>query len=240
MRNRKPYAPNGGAPIPDFEPVPRRYRHDGWTAERQRAFIDALAETGSVSHAASAINMSPEGAYYLRRQPGAEGFRAAWAAALDFGVQRLTDIAMQRAIEGVPVPIMYHGEQVGERRHYNDRLLMFILRHHLPERYASLKALRPGTKAAETLIREATEAAEANMTQVTDKIEDAIAGDAALENAWDELHWLLVNRRIIPQCEGKTCICQNALEELPAGWAERFQKLDERKRADLDKYKQSP
>lgn len=30
-----------------------------------------LADTGSVSRAAQMVNMSPEGAYYLRRQPGA-------------------------------------------------------------------------------------------------------------------------------------------------------------------------
>ena len=26
-------------PLPDFTPVPRRFRHDGWTPERQKAFI---------------------------------------------------------------------------------------------------------------------------------------------------------------------------------------------------------
>lgn len=89
----RPGPPNGGQPIPDFTPVPRKYRHHGWTAERQRAFIAALAELGSVKAAAHRINMSPEGAYYLRRQPGADEFRDAWAAALDHGVQRLIDIA---------------------------------------------------------------------------------------------------------------------------------------------------
>ena len=76
--------------------------------------------------------MATFGAYALRRAEGAESFRAAWKQALDMGAQRLADIAMERAIEGVPVPIMYHGEQVGERRHYNDRLLTFMLQHHQP------------------------------------------------------------------------------------------------------------
>ncbi|MCZ8171731.1 MAG: LysR family transcriptional regulator, partial [Brevundimonas sp.] len=52
--------------LPAFDPVPRKHRHDGWTPERQRAFIGALADTGSVSRAARHVNMSPEGAYYLR------------------------------------------------------------------------------------------------------------------------------------------------------------------------------
>ncbi len=36
----------------DFAPVPVAHRHDGWTAERQRAFIEALADSGSVTIAA--------------------------------------------------------------------------------------------------------------------------------------------------------------------------------------------
>ena len=101
MQDRTPTAPNDGAPIPAFAPVPRKCaRHDGWTPERQRAFIEALADTGSVSRAAAQVNMSSEGAYYLRRQAGAEGFRAAWEAALDFGLARMKDIAFERAIAG--------------------------------------------------------------------------------------------------------------------------------------------
>ena len=38
----------------DFEPVPRRPRADGWTPEVQRAFIAALAVTGSDRQAARA------------------------------------------------------------------------------------------------------------------------------------------------------------------------------------------
>ncbi|GLR47549.1 hypothetical protein [Sphingomonas astaxanthinifaciens] len=128
MQNRTPGRPNGGEPLPDFQPVARRFRHDGWTPERQRAFIAALADTGSVSRAAALVNMSPEGAYYLRRQAGAESFRRAWEAALDFGVQRLRDIAMERALTGELVPVMSFGKLVGYRRKTNDRLLMFILR----------------------------------------------------------------------------------------------------------------
>jgi hypothetical protein len=126
--DRRPHAPNGGQPLPDFQPVERRYRHDGWTPERQRAFIAALADTGSVKRAAQMVNMTPDGAYYLRRQRGAESFRRAWEAALDFGVQRLKDLAFERAIEGDLVPVMSFGKLVGYRRKTNDRLLMFCLR----------------------------------------------------------------------------------------------------------------
>jgi hypothetical protein len=111
-----------------FEPVPRKPRHDGWTPDRQRAFIGALADTGCVSRAARYVNMSPEGAYWLRRQAGSESFRRAWEAALDLGVQRLKDQLYERALEGQLSPVFIGGKLKGFRRVKNDRLLMFALR----------------------------------------------------------------------------------------------------------------
>ena len=158
MLNRTPTPRDKRPPVPDFTPVPRKYRHDGWTPERQKAFIEALAATGSVSHAARAVNMAKEGAYQLRLHPQAASFRAAWEAALDHGVQRLVDVTMERAIDGVPVPIVHKGEVVGERRVYNDRLAMFHMRHRLPGRYGALNPPRAGTRHPDTAAREAEEA----------------------------------------------------------------------------------
>jgi len=143
-------------PLLDFAPVPRRARHDGWTPDRQRAFIAALAETGAVSLAAKAVNMSPEGAYYLRRQPGAEEFRAAWDAALDLGAEIVDGAALERSIHGVAVPVFHKGEQVGERRVFNERLTMFMLAHRKPDKYGH--GLKGGTKHPDTIAREAEEA----------------------------------------------------------------------------------
>lgn len=113
-----------------FTPVPRKYRFDGWTPERQRAFIEALADTGCVDRAARMVNMAQANCYTLRRAPGAEEFRRAWDAALDFGVKRLKDVAFSRAIEGELVPVFVGGKLIGFRRKYNDKLLMFCLRHY--------------------------------------------------------------------------------------------------------------
>ena len=50
----------------------RRIRHDGWTAERQLQFLDALARTHNVRDAAAHARMSRESAYRLRgRREGA-------------------------------------------------------------------------------------------------------------------------------------------------------------------------
>jgi len=131
MIDRTPVSRDARAPLPPFEPVPRRKpRHDGWTPARQVAFVEALADTGSVTCAASQVNMSTESAYQLRRQPGAEGFARAWEAALDMGVLRLKDEAFDRALNGEMVPVIAGGKLIGYRRHRNDRLIMFILRHY--------------------------------------------------------------------------------------------------------------
>ena len=134
--------------LPTFSPVPRKCtRHDGWTPARQSAFIEALADTGSVHAACKAVNMSSEGAYALRRQPGAESFRKAWERALDLGVQRIEDVAMDRALNGVDEPLYSYGKLIGTRKRYNDRLLMFMLRNRAPERFAQGKANLKGLNA---------------------------------------------------------------------------------------------
>ncbi|KGB52210.1 hypothetical protein [Sphingopyxis sp. LC363] len=130
MQNRTPIAAAARPPLPEFTPVPRKYRHDGWTPERQRAFIAALADTGSVRRAAAMVNMAQTNCYTLRRADGAESFRRAWEAALDFGVARLKDIAFERAIDGYLVPVFVAGKLMGFRRKHNDALLMFCLRHY--------------------------------------------------------------------------------------------------------------
>jgi hypothetical protein len=110
-----------------FDPVPTRPRHDGWTPERQRAFIEHLADTGCVAEAAARVDMTEQSAYRLRRRRDADAFDAAWEAALERGLQRLTAIAFERAIKGAPRRIYYHGELVAEERVFSDRLLIHLL-----------------------------------------------------------------------------------------------------------------
>lgn len=135
--------PEPASPAPDWErmaftdygPVPLRYRHDGWVPDRQLAFLEALAACGCVDEAARSVGMSRNSAYALRRRPDAQAFRLAWDAAMDFAVARLSDAALARAINGVAVPVFHNGEQIGERRHFDERLTMFMLRYRDPVRY---------------------------------------------------------------------------------------------------------
>jgi hypothetical protein len=129
--------------LPAFAPVPVRARHDGWSPDRQLEFIEALAECGCVDEACRRVGMTPGSAYALRLRGNAGAFRLAWRAALDHGVDRLADAAFSRALHGVSNPIFYKGEQVGERRYFDERLTMFLLRYRDPVRYGKwLDAMR--------------------------------------------------------------------------------------------------
>lgn len=121
-----------------FTPVPSRTnRHDGWTPERQRGFIAALAQLGVVSAAAAQVGKSPKSAYALRTRAGADSFAAAWDEAVAAGCFRATTLAVDRAVKGIAVPVFYRGRQVGERRVYDDRLLIAALRRFKPDVYGS-------------------------------------------------------------------------------------------------------
>jgi hypothetical protein len=126
----------------------RRPRHDGWTAQRQEAFLKALAASGCVTHAARSVGMSRQSAHNLYNRPSAFAFRRAYDAALDCALRLVEDEAWSRAIEGVPRPIFFQGEQVGEYRHYDEKLTMFLLRTRRPHRYAMpLKLVPPAPPA---------------------------------------------------------------------------------------------
>lgn len=181
MQNRVPVKREERPPLPAFTPVPRRNnRHDGWTPERQRAFIEALADTGSVTRAAGRVNMAQANCYTLRRAPGAESFRAAWDAALDYGVLRLKDIAFERAIDGQLVPVFVAGKLMGFRRKRNDALLMFCLRHYGQDPNGRRTTINYfSTRASAGAAGDGSAAAEAQTTTVRTSITDTGDGDGA-------------------------------------------------------------
>nr|WP_247718226.1 hypothetical protein [Qipengyuania proteolytica] len=126
--------------VPYLHVAPRR---NSITPKLQREFVATLAATGIVAQAARKIGKSMEALYKLRSRPGAEGFAAAWDAALDRGVQRLEDGALARAIEGVPEwKTDPNGNLVTYGTKHNEALVMFFLRNRRPERYS--EHIRPG------------------------------------------------------------------------------------------------
>src|SRR5437763_8345675 len=121
-------------PIP-FEPVPVRARRGGWTVEKQFAFVEKLADCGSIIAACKHVGMSRESVRQLRRRGRA--FRDACDAALDCGYADVELSAVERARKGVARPIFYKGEQVGEWRHFDERLTMFLPRFRRRHRFSA-------------------------------------------------------------------------------------------------------
>ena len=117
-----------------FDPEPSRNRCAGWSAMRQRIFIEALAETGSVHQAAKGAGLSARSAYALRIRSAA--FACAWDAAQQLAVGRLSSLAFDRAINGRVEQVFHDSNLVHERRVPSDKLLMWLLTRLDPARFA--------------------------------------------------------------------------------------------------------
>ena len=142
----------------DWVPVLKKRRKDGWSPDKQRAFIEALADSGSVATAARAVDMSESSAYRLRRAPGAAAFDRAWSAAIDAASKKLLDAAFERALVGTDEPVFDRdGNRVGRRLRQSDRLLMFLLRAYGPDCFRSNAVGRndPAAAPAATPVAEA-------------------------------------------------------------------------------------
>jgi hypothetical protein len=109
----------------------RRLRHDGWTPQKKRLFLERFAECGVIVEACEAAGMSARAAYNLRdRDPL---FAAGWEAASVKARAPLADEAYSRSRNGVVERIYKDGVIVAERHKYDNRLTMAVL-HRLDAR----------------------------------------------------------------------------------------------------------
>ena len=120
--------PASASPPPAFDPVPVRHRRDGWTRERQRTFIAALARYLCVDRAAAAAGMSRESAYRLRRHPGAASFADAWSLILAGKRKGSSDLSLlwHRAFYGTLRPIVRGGQVVATLHRPDNKALMTL------------------------------------------------------------------------------------------------------------------
>ena len=127
----------GAESVPEipFDPVPVRPRCDGWTAAKQRRFIQVLAETGIVRLAAAAAGMSERSAHRLALRDDAVSFCAAWDAALQIAARRGASKLYEYAFEGMVETIWRDGEIVCQRRRPSEKALFFLLSRLDPVRF---------------------------------------------------------------------------------------------------------
>jgi hypothetical protein len=135
-----PEPPIAAMPFDGVELEGSRKRLAGWSAERQRLFLENLAETGSVHLASAAARLTARSAYRLRARSPA--FAAAWDTADQLAVGRLSAIAFDRAINGRTEQVWQEGILVAEKRLPSDRLLMWLLARLDPRRFAAPWELR--------------------------------------------------------------------------------------------------
>ncbi|GAA4643486.1 hypothetical protein GCM10023115_14460 [Pontixanthobacter gangjinensis] len=104
---------------PDFTEENRR---TVFTPQFKSRFLESLSEFGNVRLACKRGCVSRQTAYReRRRQPG---FARMWDAALLAARTHAEGELADRALRGVEEPVFYHGEEVGRRRRYSDRLLL--------------------------------------------------------------------------------------------------------------------
>lgn len=115
----------------NFTPVPLRGRRGGWTAERQRAFVAALAKGLRPGRAAAQLGLSRQSAYLLREHRGGAGFGAAWDAAVAAARARKRALRKpgewERAVAGVLHPIRYRGRIAAWDRRFSDTAFRRLL-----------------------------------------------------------------------------------------------------------------
>jgi hypothetical protein len=122
-------------------PPPRRHRRDGFSAERQQAFVEHYRDTGSLTDAARLTGISRSTYYNLLNSADGAAFRAAIEEA-GRGVDVILEAtALERAVNGQEEIVYYKGQRVGVRWKYDNRLLMSLLRARNPLKYAPLNEI---------------------------------------------------------------------------------------------------
>jgi hypothetical protein len=89
-------------------------------------FCETLAETGIVVDACLAAGKGRASAYALRHRDPL--FAAAWEAALGLARVQLSDALLARSIEGSVESFYRDGELVGEKRYFDNRLGLAVLK----------------------------------------------------------------------------------------------------------------
>jgi hypothetical protein len=95
---------NGVIPDPEddvYDPARIAMQTDyHWTPACQRAFLEALATTGSVTRASKEVNKSPRAAYGLKFRKQGYAFKIAWDASILVARDVLGDMLLDRAVNG--------------------------------------------------------------------------------------------------------------------------------------------
>jgi len=142
-------------------PAPvRAPRHNEWTRAKMVLFLRELAATQNVAVAAKHAGMSRTSAYALRNRLKGTPFDLGWEVALEMGFHQLAHAVMDRALNGVEEQLFYHGELVGTKRKFDNRLSQWVLDN--PWKLGRAQVAREYSSAAFDRLLERIEAASFN------------------------------------------------------------------------------
>jgi hypothetical protein len=105
----------------------RAQRHDGWTPDRQRAFLEAVADGHSVEAAARSVGLSAASAYAFRRRAAGAAFALGWDGARLLARETVVDVLMQRVIDGQEERVTRPDGSEIVRFRYDNRLASTML-----------------------------------------------------------------------------------------------------------------
>lgn len=111
---------------PRPSPAAAHARRDGWSPQRQRIFLEAIAEGSTVGEACAHVGLSPASAYALRRRAAGTSFRLGWDAANLLARDKVADTLLARAIEG-QTETYTRGDAIFTRHRYDNRLATTML-----------------------------------------------------------------------------------------------------------------
>jgi hypothetical protein len=163
--------------LPDFTPAPTRKRRAGWTARKQRKFIEHLSLTGNAGEACALVGLSSTSFYRLCNRAGADSFAAACDAARILAGTRGSAIAWDRAVNGRVERFYKDGELVLERRIPSDYLLTWLLSRLDPLTFGS-----PAAKAQALAHGDPRARARKNLPQLIASFEDVAEEECPTED----------------------------------------------------------
>ena len=109
---------------PQMQPTSGR----SWTKEKEKKFLEMLAETCNVTRACEAVGMSTNGAYKRRRKNAA--FRAAWVETISAAYQRLELVLLDRTFNGTEKIVIRRDGTEDRMREYPNGVGLSLLKMH--------------------------------------------------------------------------------------------------------------
>lgn len=120
-------APEPTQPEPATDAIGRTLRHDGWTPERQRTFLSAIAQGCTITAACRRVGLTPASAYALRDRAAGSAFALGWSAANLRAREPLADGLIARALDGQIEQTTRPNGDIVERFRYDNGLATRLL-----------------------------------------------------------------------------------------------------------------